>query len=258
MIEKPLIFAGPSLTLEDRQKNPGFSYAPPAARGDILRLLSNDRQPSPRQIGLIDGYFDDRPSVLHKELLEAMSAGIAVYGAASMGALRAAELSVFGMTGVGDIFSQYQQGQLESDADVAVLHGPEHLGYPVLSLPQVDVIATLASMDQEHQMSFEQAEHIKQISAKIFYKNRSWQAVAEGAETHETAQCRLCKILEGSHVQAKRNDALSLLQRINEDSHKSPDSELDKRNAPPFTPAYQNIKSGLSSRQDRPEKDLRH
>ena len=55
----------------------------------------------PVAIGLIDGYFERVPSVSHKEILWAMSQGIVVIGAASMGALRAAELAPFGMLGVG-------------------------------------------------------------------------------------------------------------------------------------------------------------
>ena len=43
-------------------------------------------------IGIIDGYFERVPSVWHKEILWAMAEGIHVFGSASMGALRAAEL----------------------------------------------------------------------------------------------------------------------------------------------------------------------
>ena len=59
----------------------------------------------PRAIGLIDGVFLDVPAVWHRELLWALSEGVHVFGAASMGALRAAELAPFGMRGVGTIFA---------------------------------------------------------------------------------------------------------------------------------------------------------
>jgi hypothetical protein len=45
--------------------------------------------------------FDSTPAVLHKEILWAMDRGVGVSGAASMGALRAAELHWYGMVGVG-------------------------------------------------------------------------------------------------------------------------------------------------------------
>jgi len=58
-----------------------------------------------------------------------MAQGIHVFGAASIGALRAAELDVFGMRGIGDIYEAFRDGLLEDDDEVAVLHGPEELGY---------------------------------------------------------------------------------------------------------------------------------
>src|SRR5688572_32760283 len=50
--------------------------------------------------------------------------GVRVFGAASMGALRAAELQPFGMIGVGQVFQAYRRGHLTDDDEVAVAHGP--------------------------------------------------------------------------------------------------------------------------------------
>ena len=86
----------------------------------------------PQAIGIIDGYFQWAPAVWHKEILWAIQQGVHVFGAASMGALRAAELAPFGMRGVGRIFEAYRDGVLpgsgdepfEDDDEVAVVHGP--------------------------------------------------------------------------------------------------------------------------------------
>src|SRR5690606_7891959 len=116
-----VVFAGPSLPPgELRARFPEFSFAGPAQCGDVYRAA---RQ-RPRAIGLIDGYFDHRLSVWHKELLWALSQAIPVYGAASMGALRAAELDVHGMIGVGVVYELFRRGELEEDDEVAVVHGP--------------------------------------------------------------------------------------------------------------------------------------
>ena len=73
------------------------------------------------------------------------SEGVHVYGAASMGALRAAELDAFGMHGVGYVYRAYADGVLEDDDEVAVAHaGAEH-GFRALSDAMVDVRATLAA-----------------------------------------------------------------------------------------------------------------
>ncbi len=113
-----VIFTGPTLSAADAKRVLDADYLPPAAEGDVYRVA---RQ-GPQVIGIIDGYFERVPAVWHKEILWAMSQGIHVFGAASMGALRAAELEAFGMEGVGAIFEAFRDGALEDDDEVAVAH----------------------------------------------------------------------------------------------------------------------------------------
>ena len=138
-----LIFAGPTLSGVTLPPDSRTRLLPPAAHGDVYRatLLS----PRPRALLLIDGYFRAQPAVRHKEILWALSQGIYVFGAASIGALRAAELAPFGMLGVGAVFEAFRSGILEDDDEVAVEHGPAELGYPPVSEAMVDIRATLAA-----------------------------------------------------------------------------------------------------------------
>ena len=76
---------------------------------------------NPDIIGIIDGVFHQSSAVGHKEILNAIKKGIKVYGASSMGALRASELDVLGMTGIGYVYNQYASGEVDSDDDVAVM-----------------------------------------------------------------------------------------------------------------------------------------
>ena len=96
-------------------------YRGPVAQGDVYRAVTAVEPLE--SIGIIDGQFDHVPAVWHKEILWAMDRGVHVYGSASMGALRAAELHAFGMEGVGEIFECYRDGTLEDDDEVAVVHG---------------------------------------------------------------------------------------------------------------------------------------
>ena len=80
--------------------------AGPARLGDVYRAC----QRRPAALLIIDGLFDQQLAVWHKEILWALAQGVRVYGAASMGALRAAELAAFGMVGVGAIFQAFSQG----------------------------------------------------------------------------------------------------------------------------------------------------
>src|ERR1700728_3217539 len=101
-------FAGPSLP-PPAPPIAGIEWRPPVRQGDLyLAALSR-----PAIIGVADGYFEIMPTVWHKEILWAMAQGIHVYGAASIGALRAAELDAFGMRGIGGIYQDLRDGGLE-------------------------------------------------------------------------------------------------------------------------------------------------
>ncbi|MEM6942085.1 MAG: TfuA-like protein, partial [Pseudomonadota bacterium] len=105
-----IIFSGPSIPASNVREVLGQAdLRPPARTGDIYKACE-DR---PAAIGLIDGFFEGVPSVWHKEILWAIDQGIPVFGASSMGALRAAELHAFGMIGVGWIFEAFKDGNLE-------------------------------------------------------------------------------------------------------------------------------------------------
>src|SRR5436305_3085254 len=114
---RAVVFAGP--TLPPRLRRDGetlWEWRPPVRQGDVYRAALT----GPAAIGIIDGYFEVVPTVWHKEILWAMAQGIHLFGAASIGALRAAELDSFGMRGVGRIYEAYRDGILEDDDEVAV------------------------------------------------------------------------------------------------------------------------------------------
>ena len=84
------VFLGPSLALEEARACLDATYLPPARRGD-LRAAAEAHGAT--RLVLLDGYFEQVPSVWHKEILWALDRRLEVWGAASMGALRAAELA---------------------------------------------------------------------------------------------------------------------------------------------------------------------
>ena len=129
------MFVGPTLRPEDLPQDGDIVVLPPVAQGDVYRVA----QERPSAIGIVDGYFEGVLSVWHKEILWAMAEGIHVFGSASMGALRAAELHQFGMRGIGRIFEAYRAGELEDDDEVAVIHGPAETGYLALSEAMVNI-----------------------------------------------------------------------------------------------------------------------
>jgi hypothetical protein len=202
-----LIFAGPSLRAVDRGAYPGLTFLPPARQGDLYAAACT----RPVAIGLIDGYFDGVPAVLHKEILWALSQGIAVFGAASMGALRAAEMQGLGMVGVGRIFCDYRDGVLGDDDEVALLHGPAELDFPALSLPMVDLRATLARAVAQGVLDPAAADALAAAQKAVFYKRRNWPDLLAGLAPDRP---ELAAWLAQNRVDQKRADAQELLAAV--------------------------------------------
>ena len=173
MSDRTIVFAGPTITAEDvRAILPDAEVLPPVAQGDVYRAA----RLRPRAMGIVDGVFDRVPAVWHKEILSALSDGIAVYGAASMGALRAAELDAFGMVGVGDIYAAYRDGAIEDDDEVAIAHGTAETGYRELSDAMVNIRATLAAADDAGILSGATAREIEAAAKALFYPQRTYAA----------------------------------------------------------------------------------
>ena len=169
------VFVGPTLPAAAFAGVEGAIVHPPVAVGDVLTLL---RKRGVTRIAIIDGYFERMAAVWHKELLHALEKGIAVYGAASMGALRAAELHAFGMVGVGAIFAAYKRGALVADDEVAVAHLPAEYGYRATSDALVNLRDGLARAPM---LSTTTRETLVQLARARFYRDRSWHAlVADG------------------------------------------------------------------------------
>ena len=74
-------------------------------------------------VGIIDGVFAQTLAISPGEIREAAVNGIDVYGASSMGALRAAEVS--SVVGIERVFEMYRTGLIDRDDEVAVLMNPD-------------------------------------------------------------------------------------------------------------------------------------
>lgn len=153
-LERIICYLGPSLPLaKARAILPDATYLPPAKQGDIVTHVINYQ---PTRIILIDGEFRQNLSVWHKELVYALQfPGVkAIYGASSMGALRAAELDFLGMIGIGRIYGWYRDGVTEDDSEVAlsyaVREGPEGPIYYPATVPLVDIRAGVEQYEKEY------------------------------------------------------------------------------------------------------------
>lgn len=209
----PVIFLGPTLNRAQARKLCDADYRPPAAMGDITRAACG----KPEMIILVDGIFEDRPSVWHKEILWAMSNGIAVIGASSMGALRAAELSSFGMLGYGEVYEDYANGRLTDDDEVAVMHGPEETHWTPLTDAMVDIRYALNLAKSLHILEDGEAAHVADFCKAQFFKFRSLAGSLEAVlpETRTSQEIAGIKDWFNSQViGVKEADCRSLLAGI--------------------------------------------
>jgi ribosomal protein S12 methylthiotransferase accessory factor len=197
-----LIFVGP--TLSCCTAPPSVEFRPPAQVGDIAALLSAP----PEAIGLIDGCFETAPTVWHKELMDLMASGVAVFGASSLGALRASELHMLGMRGVGTIFAGYRDGHLRRDDAVMVMHAPAELGYRPLTISLVDAEAVLIMTP----MPAQERRMLQRIVRTIPFRQRTWETCLDmfRARTGRDATVA-CQALTMA-PSLKRLDALGLVR----------------------------------------------
>ncbi|WP_086998631.1 TfuA-like protein [Rhizobium sullae] len=216
-----IVFVGPSLPDAASFAGDGVLIYPPAVQGDVLAAVRRGAG----VIGIIDGGFEYTAPVWHKEILSALSQNVAVLGAASMGALRAAECQVFGMIGSGRIFHEYESGATVDDADVALLHGPMEYGYKPLTVPLVNVRATLDKLENQKQLAYDLRVRLEDSAARIFFKERTWQSLVAHCDAVSPQERRdLISLLVSNAVDQKRMDALALLEAVratsNADMHR--------------------------------------
>ncbi|CDZ46486.1 TfuA domain protein CorE [Neorhizobium galegae bv. officinalis] len=179
-------------------------------------------------IGLIDGAFEYVAPVWHKEILYGLSKGVAVFGAASMGALRAAECHAFGMTGIGKIFEAYASETRIDDADVALLHGPEELGYVAITIPMVNVDATVTGCCAHGLIDSREGRYLRETARSLFFKARSWNSIVENCPEIARARAHeLLRILHHNYVDQKRADAMALIDALRRTDTNSPSPHFE-------------------------------
>jgi hypothetical protein len=213
---RTVIFTGPSLSPEIAQNiMPDAWIHAPAKCGDILKVI----RVNPQRIAIIDGYFEQSASLWHKEILFALSLGIEVYGASSMGALRALELEPYGMKGVGKIFELLKKTQSPDDDEVCLAHTED---FSHQTPPMCNIRATLDKAVSQKQLTEKnKKKYVEKIKALPYYE-RSFGELSE--------EKKLINFCLSHYVDQKKEDALSLLNHLSHQPFAPP------QNIPPFAP----------------------
>jgi len=211
---KPVIFVGPTLSVKEAQQVLDAIYLPPVGQSDLLSAIYRY---NPSVIGIIDGVFHQSLSVWHKEILFALSRGIQVFGASSMGALRAAETRRYGMVGVGEVYRCYVDGELEDDDEVAISHTSAEFGFRALSEAMVNLRVSFEAAAADGVVSSEVCNHLINIAKSLYFPDRTLPNIFRTAESEGIGRVSLDSLrafLVTGYVDIKKQDALRLLETI--------------------------------------------
>jgi TfuA protein len=213
-MSKIVVYLGPSLPLEKAKAILDADYRPPIRRGDLKKAIADGAG----IVGIIDGTFFSKSPVGHKEILAAIKKGVVVVGGSSMGALRASELDVFGMIGVGRIYDCYRSGRIVADDEVAVTYSP--VTGEQLSEPLVNVRYQLRAAENDSILTKEERNRLVSMVAGIHYPGRVYPNIVRtsveknilGAEK----AAALLKYIEERPRNLKAEDAVETLKKIKE------------------------------------------
>jgi hypothetical protein len=204
------VYAGPTISAHRiLELLPAAVVHPPIRHGDLARLYP---EPGDRVL-IIDGLWHHVPSVRHKEILDVIDRGTPVIGAASMGALRAAELHPFGMIGLGWVFRAYRDGIIDADDEVAVIQTPD--GRP-LSEALVNIRVWAGDANRAGVLATAEAAGLLEEARGLPYHRRTWETVSQAAAAAElgAAAKRLHAWRERRPIDIKRQDAEQALAML--------------------------------------------
>ena len=164
------VYLGPSLDRAEAHAILDADYLPPICRGDLAKLPEETRV-----VGIVDGEFFQNLAVSPKEVVALLDRGIKVFGAASMGALRAAETYRFGTVGVGEVFRMYRDGVLDGDDEVALAYDRDsyaHFSEPLVNLRRGLETALAAGVIDETETC-----RLVQRMKSYYFPDRSYRAL---------------------------------------------------------------------------------
>jgi TfuA protein len=206
---KVVVFLGPSLPEAEAREILDADYRPPAKRGDLFKAAKDGAE----VICLIDGVFFQDCSVAHKEVLYALDSGVKVIGASSMGALRASELDVYGMEGVGEIYDAYKRGELESDDEVALIFDP--YSFEPLSEPLVNIRHNLKIALKKGVLDEGSSLVLLQEAMSLYFPDRTYDRIINACKGRVSEELldRFKSFIDTQRCDLKKEDAIRAIRQ---------------------------------------------
>ena len=209
----PIVFLGPSLKLDKARKIINAEFKPPAKKGDFINLsLMSDT----RKIVLIDGVFlQDYPPTPIEVFQVIRKSNFKVYGASSIGALRAVELEKFGMEGVGKIFELYKKEIINSDDEIAVTFDSD---YNLISEAMIDIRYNIFLAWKLQIIDKETKQIMIKLAKRIYFPYRSYDNIIEKSldlfPSHRKFILKFKDYILSNRISLKELDAIRVLKYI--------------------------------------------
>ena len=209
---KPVIFIGPTLSIDKAKEILDADYRPPAKKGDLLQLIPT----AVKFVGLVDGYFlQDYPPTPIEVYNLLRKKDVMVFGSSSLGALRAVELKRFGMIGIGKIFNLFLKGIIDSDDEVAVTF-TEYTGYKSDAL--IDIRYNLFLAQKKQIIDKNTKRNILRIAKKTYFPYRTYDDILDESKKIFSLQKKQIEdfgeYISKNKVSLKEKDAINLLINI--------------------------------------------
>ena len=201
-----VVFVGPSLDPDRvRQMLPAAHVTSPVAHGDLERFHTAGAT----AFLIIDGLFAHRRAAGPAEIVDVLRSGAQVFGAASIGAIRAAECWPAGMLGVGAAYLLYRWRVISGDDEVAVAVDPDRR-FAAVSTALLSIRFGLLAAIRERLLGHADASAVLTAAKRMHFSQRTWDAAFAAAQLPLTPELR--RICERHDV--KRRDALRAVEQL--------------------------------------------
>jgi hypothetical protein len=218
---RTLVYVGPTISAQQvLNVLPDAELRAPVAAGDLdlENLNPNDR------VALIDGVFQHKRAVRHKEIAVLLQRGVQVLGASSMGALRAVEMAPLGMVGIGTVVTWYRDGVIDGDDEVALLHADAEHGYRPMGQALVNLRASLhGAQDAGSINPLEAATLLAAWKALPYHQRDRPGLLAAAREQQPDLKQKAIQVLDDHPCDLKRQDAEALLTALSRNQILTPE-----------------------------------
>ena len=215
---KIIVFCGPTISHDEASKILPADFRPPVKHGDLISCVYADQ---PDVIVVIDGAAMGNLAVWHNEINDALNQGVTVYGCSAMGAIRAVEMTPWGMRGVGEVYNLIADGTIEADDEVLCDFTVTDDGkYQKKTMTVVNLRSILAEAVKASILNQNQADECLKTVQAMFYLDRTVAGMItscreKGVLSHDESQA-LDRLIVHCPTDIQKRDAVACLETIRE------------------------------------------